>query len=43
MMANPTFQDQAQRISEDLKASNVVANFLKPEFYSKKTGIVKGT
>jgi hypothetical protein len=36
MMANPTFQDQAQRISEDLKASNVVANFLKPEFYARK-------
>jgi len=36
MMANPRFQEQAKRVSEDLKASNVIANFLKPEFYAKK-------
>jgi len=36
MMANPNFQEQAKRVSEDLKASNVIANFLKPEFYAKK-------
>merc|ERR1719437_50210 len=36
MMANPKFQEQAKRVSDDLKASNIVANFLKPEFYAKK-------
>jgi len=36
MMANPRFQEQAKRMSDDLKASNVVANFLKPEFYARK-------
>merc|ERR1719171_2773310 len=36
MMANPDFQEQAKRVAEDLKASGVVANFLKPEFYAKK-------
>merc|ERR1719421_1471563 len=36
MMANPDFQEQAKRVAEDLRASGVVANFLKPEFYAKK-------
>merc|ERR1719221_1999821 len=36
MMANPRFQEEAKRVSDDLKASNVVANFLKPEFYARK-------
>jgi hypothetical protein len=41
MMANPDFQEQAKRVADDLRASGVVANFLKPEFYSKKTGFVE--
>jgi hypothetical protein len=32
MMANPDFQEQAGRVANDLRASGVVANFLKPEF-----------
>merc|ERR1719284_254409 len=36
MMANPDFQEQAKRAAEDLRASGVVPNFLKPEFYAKK-------
>merc|ERR1719265_589532 len=36
MMANPRFQEETKRVSDDLKASNVVANFLKPEFYARK-------
>jgi len=36
MMANPDFQEHARRVSEDLRASGVVANFLKPEFYARK-------
>merc|ERR1712087_296752 len=36
MMANPDFQEQAKRVSDDLRASGVVANFLKPEFYARK-------
>merc|ERR1719217_285261 len=36
MMANPDFQEQAKRVADDLRASGVVANFLKPEFYARK-------
>jgi hypothetical protein len=36
MMANPDFQKQAKRVVDDLRASGVVANFLKPEFYARK-------
>merc|ERR1712087_1063867 len=36
MMANPDFQEQAKRVVDDLRASGVVANFLKPEFYARK-------
>jgi len=36
MMANPDFQEQAGRVANDLRASGVVANFLKPEFYARK-------
>jgi hypothetical protein len=36
MMANPDFQEQAKRVEEDLRASGMVANFLKPEFYARK-------
>jgi len=36
MMANPDFQEQAERVANDLRASGVVANFLKPEFYARK-------
>merc|ERR1719450_1557165 len=36
MMANPDFQEQAKRAAADLRASGVVANFLKPEFYARK-------
>jgi len=36
MMANPDFQQDAKRVAEDLEASGVVANFLKPEFYARK-------
>merc|ERR1719377_411396 len=36
MMANPDFQEQAGRVADDLRASGVVANFLKPEFYARK-------
>jgi hypothetical protein len=36
MMANPDFQEQAKLVVDDLKASGVVANFLKPEFYARK-------
>merc|ERR1719171_2386956 len=36
MMADPKFQEQAKQVSDDLKASNIVANFLKPEFYARK-------
>merc|ERR1719171_1258254 len=36
MMANPDFQEEAKRAAEDLRASGVVPNFLKPEFYAKK-------
>merc|ERR1719265_2773983 len=35
-MANPKFQEQATRMADDLKASGVIVNFLKPQFYSKK-------
>merc|ERR1712091_363499 len=35
-MANPDFQEQAGRVANDLRASGVVANFLKPEFYARK-------
>jgi hypothetical protein len=38
MMANPDFQKQAKRVVDDLRASGVVANFLKPEFYARKQG-----
>merc|ERR1719379_3360743 len=38
MMANPDFQEQAKRVAEDLRASGMVANFLKPEFYARKQG-----
>merc|ERR1719327_838156 len=36
MMANPSFQEQAKRVADDLRASGVVSNFLKPEFYARK-------
>jgi len=36
MMANPDFQEQAKLVVDDLRASGVVANFLKPEFYARK-------
>merc|ERR1719183_1922839 len=36
MMANPEFQKQAKQAAEDLRASGVVANFLKPEFYARR-------
>merc|ERR1719443_1384841 len=35
-MANPRFQEEAKRMADDLRASGVVSNFLKPEFYSGK-------
>merc|ERR1711971_537695 len=36
LMANPDFQEQAKQVADDLKASGIVANFLKPEFYARK-------
>merc|ERR1719310_151269 len=36
MMADSRFQEQAKLAAEDLRASGVVANFLKPEFYARK-------
>jgi len=36
MLANPDFREQAKRVADDLRASGVVANFLKPEFYARK-------
>jgi len=36
MMADPSFQEQAKRVADDLRASGVVSNFLKPEFYARK-------
>merc|ERR1719197_2258763 len=36
LMANPDFQEQSERVANDLRASGVVANFLKPEFYARK-------
>jgi hypothetical protein len=35
MMANPIFQEQAKRVVDNMKASGVFANFLRPESYAK--------
>jgi len=35
MMANPMFQEQAKRVVDNMKASGVFANFLRPESYAK--------
>merc|ERR1719145_414058 len=35
MMANPRFQEQAKRVVDNMKASGVFANFLRPESYAK--------
>jgi hypothetical protein len=36
MMADPSFQAEAKEAADDLEASGIVANFLKPEFYASK-------
>jgi len=35
MMANPMFQEQAKQVVDNMKASGVFANFLRPESYAK--------
>merc|ERR1719213_645365 len=35
MMAKPTFQEQAKRIADNMKASEVFSDFLRPEAYAK--------
>merc|ERR1712100_63478 len=35
MMANPTFQDQAKRVTDNMKASDVFSDFLMIEAYAK--------
>jgi len=35
MMANPMFQEQAKRVADNMKASGVFSDFLRPEAYAK--------
>jgi len=35
MMANPKFQEQAKRVSDNMKASGVFSDFLRPEAYAR--------
>merc|ERR1719299_102474 len=35
MMANPMFQEQAKRVADNMKASGVFSDFLKPEAYAR--------